>query len=129
MDCGAIRRWGASLLAVLTASGLLAVAAPPAQAAPSSCPGHRVRTFAFSTGSVRVYKSGSYLCALTVARHPGARRSMMVSLQVRGFEPVTDKGRFTRHAGPVRAYVGHRKVRLRGSVGRGSYDSRGWKRF
>lgn len=129
MDRGAIRRRGASLLVGLTVCGLLAVAAPSAQAAPSSCAGHRVRTFTFSTGSVRVYRSGSYLCALTVAKHPGARRTMMVSLQVRGFEPVTDKGRFTRHAGPVRAYVGHRKVRLRGSVGRGSYASRGWMRF
>jgi hypothetical protein len=131
VDSGAIRRRAATLLAVLTASGLLAVAGPAADAmaAPSSCAGHKVRTFTFSTGSVKLYKSGNYLCAITVPKHPGSRRSMMVSLQVRGFEPVVDKGRFTRHAGPVRTYAGHRKVWIKGSVGRGSYDSHGWKRF
>jgi hypothetical protein len=131
VGCGAIRRRGVTLLAVLAASGLLAVLGPAAeaQAASSSCAGRNIRTFTFSTGSVKVYRSGNYLCALTVPKNPGARRQMMVSLQVRGFEPVVDKGRFARHAGPVRSYVGHRAVWIKGSVGRGSYDSRGWKRF
>ena len=131
MDSGAIRRRGVTLLSVLAASGLLAVLGPAAeaQAASSSCAGRNIRTFTFSTGSVKVYKSGNYLCALTVPKNPGARRQMMVSLQVRGFEPVVDKGRFARHAGPVRAYVGHRTVWIKGSVGHGSYDSGGWKRF
>ncbi|MFJ9536336.1 hypothetical protein ACIRPX_03610 [Streptomyces sp. NPDC101225] len=119
-----------TLLSVLAASVLLAVLGPAAEAqAASSCAGRNVRTFTFSTGSVKVYKAGNYLCALTVPRKRGGRRPMMISLQVRGFEPVVDKGRFARHAGPVRAYVGHRTVRIKGSVGRGSYDSHGWRRF
>jgi len=130
VDSGAIRRRLAALLAVLTAAGLLAIAAPgEAQAAPTSCSGRKIRTFSFSTGSVKLYKSGNYLCAVTVPRRAGTERPMMVSLQVRGFEPLVDKGQFAHRAGPVRAYVGHRKVWIKGSVGRGSYDSDGWKRF
>ncbi|MCX5048355.1 hypothetical protein [Streptomyces sp. NBC_00474] len=130
MDSGAIRRRLATLLTVLAASGLLAVAAPgQAQAAAQSCSGHKIRTLAFSTGSVKLYRSGNYLCALTVPKGAAAKRPMMVSMQVRGFEPIVDKGQFTSHAGPVRAYVGHRKVWIKGSVGRGSYDSGGWKRY
>ncbi|MFF4500078.1 hypothetical protein [Streptomyces sp. NPDC001401] len=131
MDSGAIRRRFGALLAVLTASGLLALAAPgEAQAATSSsCSGRKIRTFSFSTGSVKLYKSGSYLCAVTVPKSGGGKRPMMVSLQARGFEPVVDKGQFTQHAGPVRSYVGHRTVWIKGSVGRGSYDSGGWKRY
>ncbi|MGW3120198.1 hypothetical protein ACWDBW_24150 [Streptomyces sp. NPDC001107] len=131
MDSGAIRRRFGALLAVLAASGLLALAAPgEAQAADSSsCAGRKIRTFTFSTGSVKLYRSGNYLCAITVPKSAGGKRPMMVSLQARGFEPVVDKGMFTRHAGPVRSYVGHRKVWIRGSVGRGSYDSGGWQRY
>jgi hypothetical protein len=128
---GAIRGRVLTLLAVPVAALLLAVAVPSgrAEAASSSCSGHKVRTFSFSTGSVKLYKSGNYLCALTVPKSRGGRRQMMVSVQVRGFEPVVDKGKFTQHAGPVRVYVGHRKVWIRGSVGRGSYDSHGWLRL
>ena len=131
MDSGAIRRRLGAFLAVLAASGLLAVAAPGVAqaAAPSSCSGHKIRTFSFSTGSVKLYKDGNYLCAITVPKSIGGKRPMMVSLQARGFEPVVDKGLFTQHAGPVRSYVGHRKVWIKGSVGRGSYDSGGWKRY
>ena len=125
------RRWLTVLCAALAAAVLLVVAVPsgPARAASSPCAGRKVHTFGFSTGAVKLYRSGAYLCALTVPEHPGHRRTMTVSLQVRGFEPVVDKGRFTRYAGPVRAYVGHRTVRVRGSVGGGSYNSRAWKRY
>jgi hypothetical protein len=131
VDSGAIRRRLGALLAVLAASGLLTVAASgEAQAAePSSCSGHKIRTFTFSTGAVKLYKSGGYLCAVTVPRKPGPARPMMISLRTRGFEPVVDQGQFTQHAGPVRLYVGHRKVWIKGSVGQGSYDSGGWKRY
>jgi hypothetical protein len=131
VDSGAIRRRLGALLAVLTASGVLALAAPgEAQAAaPSSCTGHKIKTFPFSTGSVKLYKNGNYLCAVTVPSSGRGARPMMVSLQVRGFLPLVDKGQFTKHAGPVRSYVGHRKVWIKGSVGRGSYDSGGWKRY
>jgi hypothetical protein len=131
VDSGAIRRRLGAVLCLLTASGLLALAAPGvAQAAdPWSCSGRKIRTFSFSTGSVKLYKSGNYLCAITVPNSGGGRRPMMVSLQARGFEPVVDKGLFAQHAGPVRSYVGHRKVWIKGSVGRGSYDSGGWKRY
>ena len=66
MHSGAIRRRLALGLAVLTASGLLAVAAPgDAQAASALCPGRKVRTLPFSTGTVLVYKRGGYVCAVT----------------------------------------------------------------
>ncbi|GAA2501258.1 hypothetical protein [Streptomyces longisporus] len=131
MDSGAIRRRLGAFLGVLAASGVLALAASgEAQAADSSsCSGRKIRTFTFSTGSVQLYKSGSYLCAITVPKSVGDKRPMMVSLQARGFEPVVDKGMFTQHAGPVRSYVGHRKVWIKGSVGSGSYDSGGWQRY
>ena len=130
MDTGAIRRRLALGMGVLTASGLLAVAAPgQAQAASGPCPGHKIRTFTFSTGALKLYKSGNYLCAVTVPKNPGAERRMTVSLRVRGFRPIEDKGHYTKYAGPVRAYVGHRKVWLKASVGGGSYDSDGWKRY
>lgn len=131
MDSGAIRRRLGAFLGVLAASGVLALAASgEAQAADSSaCSGRKIRTFSFSTGSVQLYKSGNYLCALTVPKNAGGRRPMMVSLQARGFEPVVDKGLFTQHAGPVRVYVGHRKVWIKGSVGNGSYDSGGWQHY
>ncbi|MFF4258552.1 hypothetical protein ACFY1L_45935 [Streptomyces sp. NPDC001663] len=130
MDTGAIRRRFALGMAVLTASGLLALAAPgDAQAASAPCAGRKIKTFTFSTGALKLYKSGAYLCAVTVPKNPGAERRMTVSLRVRGFKPVEDKGMYTKYAGPVRAYVGHRKVWLKGSVGGGSYDSGGWKRY
>ncbi|MFE9441086.1 hypothetical protein ACFYO2_19210 [Streptomyces sp. NPDC006602] len=127
MNTGAgIRRRLALGLAVLTASGLLALAAPgDAQAAASSCAGRKVRTFSFATGTVEVYKRRGYVCAVTLAKQPGTRRYMMVSVQARGLQPVVDEGQFTHRAGPRTVHAGHRCVRVEGAVGGGSYES-GW---
>ncbi|MFE1246414.1 hypothetical protein [Streptomyces sp. NPDC058735] len=127
MDSGAIRRRLALGLAVLTASGLLALAAPgEAQAAASaSCPGRKVRTLPFSTGTVLVYKRGGYVCAVTRTKKPGVKRTMSVSVQARGNRPVVDEGRYARHAGPVTVHAGRRCVWLKGRVGAGTYSS-GW---
>ncbi|KOG36112.1 hypothetical protein [Streptomyces resistomycificus] len=126
-----MRRRLALGLTVLTASGLLAVAAPgSAQAASdTSCAGRKIRTFPFSTGSVKVYKQGVRLCVMTVPKNPGRQRYMMVSIQVRGHHAVVDEGQFSRHAGPRTVRVGQRKVWLKGAVGHGSYDSGGWMRL
>ncbi|MGW3492411.1 hypothetical protein [Streptomyces sp. NPDC001020] len=126
MDSRGICRRLATGLAVLTVSGLLAVASPGhAEAATGYCPGRKVRTLPFSTGSVLVYKRDSYVCAVTVAKKTSSPRPMSVSVQGRGSRPVVDKGRYKRHAGPVTVHAGHRCVRVRGSVGSGSVDS-GW---
>ncbi|MFF3405892.1 hypothetical protein ACFYW8_06690 [Streptomyces sp. NPDC002742] len=126
MDSGAIRRRLALGLAVLTASGLLALmSSGSAQAAPSSCSGRKVRTLPFTTGSVQVYRRGGYVCAVTFPDARGSRRRMTVSVQARGGRPVMNSGRFEHHAGPVTLYAGHRCVRIKGSVGSGSVSS-GW---
>lgn len=125
MGSGAIRRRLALGLAVLTAAGLLAVAAPGDAHAAASCPGRKVRTLPFSTGSVVVYKRGGYVCAVTFAEKPGTRRPMSVSVRARGGRPVVDEGRFTHHAGPVTVHAGRRCVWVKGRVGRGSVSS-GW---
>ncbi len=125
MDMGALRRRVALGMAVLTASGLLALAAPgTAQAAPV-CPGHKAATLPFSTGTVHVFRQSGYVCAYTVPNTAGAKRTMSVSVQARGNRPVVDKGRYTRRAGPVTVHAGHRCVRVKGSVGSGSVSS-GW---
>ncbi|MFI9149820.1 hypothetical protein [Streptomyces sp. NPDC053367] len=127
MDRSAIRRWLALGMAVLTASGLLALSAPGAAHAASAqnCAGRKVRTLGFATGAVHVYKSGGLVCAVTVARHPGARSWMTVSVQARGFRPAHQEGMRTRRIGPVDTYAGQRCVRVKGSRGNGSVDS-GW---
>ncbi|WP_330296478.1 hypothetical protein [Streptomyces sp. NBC_00503] len=107
----------------LGAGGLLA--AQPAQAATGGCAGDLVRTLPFSTGEVRVYKTRDRACAVAVAREPGARRPMSVSIQPRGGSPVRDAGQFARYAGPVTAHAIARCVYVKGSVGAGSVDS-GW---
>ena len=126
MDRGAIRRRMALGLTVLTASGLLALVCPGTAQAASYCPGRKVRTVPFSTGSVQIYRSGGYVCVVTLPRKQQAqRRTMSVSVQARGNRPVVDTGRFTHHAGPVTVHAGHRCVRVRGAVGSGSVTS-GW---
>ncbi|MFD9461219.1 hypothetical protein [Streptomyces sp. NPDC060027] len=126
MDSGAIRRRLALGVAVLTASGLLALVSPgSAQAAAASCSGRKVRTLTFATGSVRVYKRGGYVCAVTLPKAHGSRKRMSVSVQARGGRPVIDSGHFAHHAGPVTVYAGHRCVRIKGAVGSGSMSS-GW---
>lgn len=126
MKRGAIRRRLVAGLAVLSASAVLALVSPAgAQAAPTSCSGRKVRTLSFATGSVRIYKRGDYVCAVTVPKSSGAPKRMSVSVQPRGGRPVVDSGRFAHHAGPVTVHAGHRCVRFKGSVGSGSVSS-GW---
>ncbi|MFF3345039.1 hypothetical protein [Streptomyces sp. NPDC002779] len=126
MDSGAIRRRAGAALAVLTASGLLAVAAPgEAQAAGTSCPGRKVRTVPFSTGSVQVYRSGGTVCAFTLARNPGPKRTMAVSVRARGHNPVKYQGKHRRKTRTVSVYAGQRCVQVTGRVGGGSVSS-GW---
>ncbi|MFC9845327.1 hypothetical protein ACFWFF_20940 [Streptomyces sp. NPDC060223] len=126
MDSAAVRRRMALGVAVLTASGLLALVSPgSAQAATSSCAGRKVRTLPFSTGSVQVYKRGGYICAMTFPKAPGPRTKMSVSVQARGGRPVVDDGLFSHHAGPVTVHAGRRCLWIKGSVGGGSVSS-GW---
>ncbi|GAA3068513.1 hypothetical protein [Streptomyces glomeratus] len=125
MDSGAIRRRLALGLAVLTASGLLAVASPGHAEADDFCSGRKVRTLSFSAGSVRIYKRDGFVCAVTVAKSTSGRKSMSVSVQARGSRPVTDSGRYLHVAGPVVVHAGHRCVWIRGSVGSSSVSS-GW---
>ncbi|WP_406493126.1 hypothetical protein OHB06_19970 [Streptomyces sp. NBC_01604] len=124
-----MRRRVALVLAVVTASGVLALAAPgSAQAAETSCAGRKVRTLSFSTGSVQVYKRNGWICAITLAKRPGVERYMMVSVQARGLRAVVDEGMYSRLAGPRKTHAGQRKVRVKGAVGGGSVSS-GWIRF
>jgi len=125
VDSGAIRRRVALGLAVLAASGALALAAPGSAQAATYCPGHEAATLPFSTGTVHVFKSDGYVCAYTLPKNSGGKRSMSVSVQARGNRPVVDKGRYSRRAGPVTVHAGHRCVWIKGSVGSGSVSS-GW---
>ncbi|AXG77975.1 hypothetical protein [Streptomyces paludis] len=113
--------------AVLTALGALVVADPGAEQAraASVCSGRPVRTVPFATGELRVYKVRDYACATTVAKNPGQKRPMSVSLQPRGGNAVVDSGRYTRHAGPVTVHALNRCVRATGSVA-GKSGSTGW---
>lgn len=125
MDMGALRRRVALGMAVLGTSGLLALAAPGTAQAAAVCPGHEVETLRFSTGIVHVFRRGDYICAYTVPKASGAKRTMSVSVQARGSRPVVDKGRYKRRAGPVTVHAGHRCVLVKGAVGGGSVSS-GW---
>ncbi|MFJ4472387.1 hypothetical protein ACIP2X_33540 [Streptomyces sp. NPDC089424] len=129
MDTGAIRRRTGLGVALLTAAGLLALAAPAdaraAAGSASACAGRKVRTLPFATGAVHVYKRGGYVCAVTLPEDPGPRRSMSVSVQARGNRPVVDKGRYSHRAGPVTVHAGQRCVWVKGAVGQESVSS-GW---
>ncbi|MFB8772924.1 hypothetical protein [Streptomyces broussonetiae] len=125
MGAGAIRRWLVLGTAVLTTAGLLTLTVPTDARAASSCAGRKVRSLPFSTGTVHVHRSGGYVCAVTLPRSPGPRRTMSVSVQARGNRPVVDKGKYRYRAGPVTVHAGQRCVRVKGSVGRGSVSS-GW---
>jgi hypothetical protein len=111
--------------ALLAAAGLLVVAAPQDALAASSCPGRTVRTLPFSTGSVVVHKRDGYVCAVTLPKKPGTKRTMSVSLRARGGRPVVDKGKYAYRAGPVTVHAGQRCVWVEGRVGGGSVTS-GW---
>lgn len=105
---------------------LAAVAVPAVPAAEvAGCSGQPRKTVDFATGELRVYKSRSYACALAVARKPGERRVMRVSLQGRGANPVVDSGTFTSWAGPVTVHALNRCVRASGTVA-GATASTGW---
>ncbi|MFK4146323.1 hypothetical protein [Streptomyces sp. NPDC004065] len=127
MDSGAKRGRLGPALAVLTGAVLLALALPAtAQAAPATtCSGREVRALPFATGTVHVYKRAGYVCALTTPDHPGRRQAMSVTVQARGNRAVTDRGRYSYHAGPVTVHAGHRCVRVGGSVG-GKAVRSGW---
>ncbi|MDW4907540.1 hypothetical protein RB628_19850 [Streptomyces sp. ADMS] len=127
MTVGSVRRRTALGLAVLTASGTLALASPGTADAASACSGRKTRTLAFSTGEVRIYRRSGYVCAVTVPKRPGARQWMSVSVRARGGRPVVDEGLFSKRAGPVTVHAGRRQVWVKGAVGRGGVSS-GWIR-
>ncbi|MEU6814909.1 hypothetical protein [Streptomyces sp. NPDC046860] len=126
MDGGAVRRWAALGATALTLSGAFALAAPGTAEAAGGvrCAGREVRALRFSTGTVHLYRDDGYVCATTVAAKPGTR-VLLVSVQARGGRPVTDRGRYRHHAGPVTVHAGHRCVKVRGAVGTGTVSS-GW---
>lgn len=116
------------VLAVLIAAGFLVLAGPGtprADAAATACSGRLVKTMTFRTGELRVYKNRQYACAMTVAKKPGARRAMSVSIQPRGGRAAVDAGAFTRQAGPVTVHALNRCVRASGFVA-GKGASTGW---
>ncbi|WP_432073681.1 hypothetical protein [Streptomyces wuyuanensis] len=115
------------VLTVLTVVGAVSVTGPAVQRAEavSVCFGRPAKSVGFSTGELRIYKKRQYVCALTVAKRPGAVRAMSVSLQPRGGRAAVDTGRFTRQAGPVTVHALNRCVRVSGSVA-GKRASTGW---
>ncbi|GGZ57485.1 hypothetical protein GCM10010387_59330 [Streptomyces inusitatus] len=126
------RRRFARLLAVLLSLVTFAPAGPAAAATPSIsvnpssvCTGRPDRVLEFSTGELRVYKNRRYACAVTIAKNPGPRRKMSVSIQARGGHPRVDEGRFTHRAGPVTVHALNRCVRASGKVS-GVGRSTGW---
>ncbi|WP_443032239.1 hypothetical protein [Streptomyces sp. CA-278952] len=114
------------LLVLLLLAGLVPLLGAPGVArAASGCSGRPAKTVEFSTGELRVYKSRAQACAVTVAKKPGKRRTMSVTLQARGGRAVTDKGSYTKMAGPVTVNALNRCVRATGAIGRKS-ASTGW---
>nr|WP_203618536.1 hypothetical protein [Streptomyces bauhiniae] len=110
----------------MSLAGVFALAAPgTAEAAGiGRCAGREVRTLPFVTGTVHLYRSNGFVCATTVPKRPGSG-ILLVSVQARGNRPVTDRGRYKHHAGPVTVHAGHRCVKVRGAAGRGTVSS-GW---
>ncbi|MEU9336811.1 hypothetical protein AB0D49_27210 [Streptomyces sp. NPDC048290] len=129
MGWGVLHRWLMVGVATLCASALFALLTPAQArgeaAAGVGCAGRKVRSLPFATGSVQVFKRGSYVCAMTLPKTVGGRKQMSVSVQARGNRPVVDGGRYVRRAGPVTVHAGQRCVRVRGAVGSGSVSS-GW---
>ncbi|MFH8871174.1 hypothetical protein [Streptomyces griseus] len=113
------------LVLPLLAGSVPLLAAPATVQAASGCSGRPAKTVEFSTGELRVYKSRAQACAVTVAKKPGKRRTMSVTLQARGGRAVTDKGSYTKMAGPVTVSALNRCVRATGAIGRKS-ASTGW---
>ncbi|MGW0120248.1 hypothetical protein [Streptomyces sp. NPDC003327] len=122
------------LVPLLTALALLVLPWPGAGGAgpgtgtaeaASLCRGRPTVTVPFATGELRLYRSRHYVCAVTVGKGNGPRRSMSVSLQARGGRPAVKSGRFDRQTGPVTVHALNRCVRASGRVGaRGT--STGW---
>ncbi|MGW6285477.1 hypothetical protein [Streptomyces sp. NPDC055107] len=120
------RRLLVRLLVLPLLAGLVPLLAVPATAqAAAGCSGRPAKTVEFSTGELRVYKSRAQACAVTVAKKPGKRRTMSVTLQARGGRAVTDKGSYTKMAGPVTVSALNRCVRATGAIGRKSAAT-GW---
>ncbi|MCP9988025.1 MULTISPECIES: hypothetical protein [Streptomyces] len=116
-------------VAAVAVAGVVATAGPGTAAVhaggSAGCSGRLAKAVRFATGELRVYKNRQYACAVTVAKAPGARRPMAVTLQSRGGRAVTDTGRFTHRAGAVTVHTLNRCVRATGSVsGRGG--ATGW---
>jgi hypothetical protein len=108
----------------VTVAGLLTVLGAGSASA-DSCPGRKVRSLSFSTGTVHVYKSGGRVCAEVVAKRRAGRKWMTVSVQPRGIRPAHVQGMRKVRLGPVSSHAGRRCVWVRGSVGSGSVSS-GW---
>lgn len=125
---GGIRRRLALGAAVLAATGVLGLVTSGTAAAATAqgCAGREVRTLPFSSGVTHVYQRDGYICAITVARHPGSAQTMSVSVQARGSRPVVDSGRYWHHAGPVTVHAGRRCVLVKGSVGSSGKVDSGW---
>ncbi|MDG4864275.1 hypothetical protein P8605_39650 [Streptomyces sp. T-3] len=116
---------GAVLVATAVLFSLVGPSSGSAEAA-TRCKGHRVKTLSFSTGTVKVYRSGGDLCAVTVAKHTGSRKTMTVSIQKRGQRPVQLKGKAKKYMGGVTIPVRrNHPVWIKGSVGGGKVGD-GW---
>ncbi|MFF9036651.1 hypothetical protein ACF090_14405 [Streptomyces sp. NPDC014892] len=117
------RRPTALVLAVLAIAGLLTLAGPvaSAEAAASSCPGRKVRTLTFDTGTVRVYRKGTrYVCAVLVPKKQA--RKGVIRIRAWGGRWVRNE---KRPAGPVTVHAGRRAVWIKARVDGRTYDS-GW---
>lgn len=125
---GRARRSAAlTCVATLVAAVLLTLVGPGAgvsHAASSSCKGHKIRTFRFAAGEVRLYRIEGWVCAVTVAKETGRLQKMSVTVQPRGHRAVTRKGVFTKRTHPLTVYAGQRCVKVAGSIGGSSYASR-----